>query len=88
MSDPFDTFGDSPDSPALRCFVIVPHDSDALPFVTKAIRADAAGTIRFRPVGQNEDVTHPVLAGERIDVRASHVRATGTTGQTSIIGYA
>lgn len=88
MSDSFESFGDSPSSPAQRCFAITPHDSNALPAVTKAIRADGAGAIRFRPVGQDQDVTHPVLAGERIDVRATHVRTTGTTGQTTIIGYA
>lgn len=88
MSDNFNSFEDSPSAPARRCFVITAHDSNALPHVTKAIRADGNGVITFRPVGQAQDVAHPVLAGERIDVRASHVRLTGTTGQTVLIGYA
>lgn len=88
MSDNFTSFDDNPSAPARRCFVITPHDSNALTHVTKAIRADGNGVVTFRPVGQSQDVTHPVLAGERIDVRASHVRATGTSGQTVLIGYA
>jgi hypothetical protein len=88
MANPFDGFSDSPSSPAQRCFVVTPNDSDALPFVTKALRADLAGIITFRPAGQSQDVAHPVQAGERIDVRARHVRAMGTSGQTVIVGYA
>lgn len=86
MSDPI--FTDSPSAPARRCFVVTPHDSQPLPYIAKALRADGAGSITFRPIGQDQDVSHPVLAGERIDVHASHVRATGTTGQTVIVGYA
>ncbi|MGC6401649.1 spike base protein, RCAP_Rcc01079 family [Sphingomonas sp. FW199] len=88
MVNPFDDFRDSPTAPARRAFVIVPSDSDPLPLVTKAIRADGNGVITLRPVGSTVEVAHPVLGGERIDVRTSHVRATGTTGQTIIIGYA
>ena len=74
MADLFESFGDNPSGPARRCFVVTPHNSNALPYVTKAIRADGNGTITFRPVGQSEDIAHPVLAGERIDVHATHVR--------------
>jgi hypothetical protein len=88
MTDSFTTIGDSPAAPARRCFVIAPHDTNELPFITKAIRADGDGVIILRTVDGPADVAHPVRAGERIDVRAQFVRATGTTGQTSIIGYA
>ncbi|MFY9350068.1 MAG: hypothetical protein WBL20_04660 [Sphingobium sp.] len=88
MKDPFHYEGDKRWSPASRCFVIAPNDAAELPFVTKGIRADGDGVIKFRPVGQEDDVSHPVLAGEIIPVRATHVRATGTSGQTTIIGYA
>lgn len=88
MSNPFSDVVDSPSSPARRCFVVTPHDSNALPFVTKALRADGNGVITFRPIGQETDISHPVLAGERIDVCATHVRLTGTSGQTAIVGYA
>ncbi|MDZ7893622.1 MAG: hypothetical protein U5M50_00925 [Sphingobium sp.] len=69
-------------------FVITPDDDDPLPFVTKSIRAGGDGVITLRAVDSEVDVAHPVFDGERIDVRTSHVRATGTSGQTTIIGYA
>ena len=82
------TDGNLASSPARRCFVITPHDIDEQPVIMKAIRADGDGVITFRAVDETTDTAHPVIAGERIDVRITHVRATGTTGQTTIIGYA
>lgn len=82
----FDDFSDSPVAPARICFVVAPHDVNPLPFVTKALRAGADGTITFRPIDGAADVAHPVLRGERIDVRVTHVRATGT--DVAVIAYA
>ncbi len=86
MTDTFSHNYDSPISPARRCFEITPHDGNALPFVTKALRAGGNGTITLRAIDGEADVAHPVKDGERIDVRATHVRQTGTT--VSVIGYA
>lgn len=86
MADMFPYTCDSPISPARRCFAIAPHDSNALPFVTKALRAGGDGTITLRTMDGDADVVHPVKDGERIDVRATHIRQTGTT--VSVIGYA
>lgn len=86
MTDIFKRHVDSPSAPARRCFIVTPDDSSALPFVTKAIRAGGDGTITFRTADSEVDVTHPVHNGERIDVQASHVRATGTN--VPVIGYA
>lgn len=88
MADEFASFSDSVASPANHCWVVAPSNTDPLPYVTKAIRAVGAGTITFRAKGDSADVAHPVLDGERIDVRATHIRVTGTTGVTSIIAYA
>lgn len=86
--DNFRNHGDAVSSPARRCFVITPNDVEPLPFVTKSIRADGDGVITLRAIDSEVDVAHPVISGERIDVRISHVRAAGTSGQTIIIGYA
>lgn len=86
MSDIFTFTGDSPMAPARRCFAITPHDSTPLPYVTKALRAEGNGVITLRTMDGEADVAHPVKDGERIDVRATHVRLTGTT--VSVIGYA
>ncbi len=84
--DSFSNHVDSPSSPARRCFAITPHDSQAIDPLPKAIRATGAGVITFRAVDSTVDIAHPVLDGERVDVRVSHVRATGTT--VSVIAYA
>jgi hypothetical protein len=85
MTDQFQNRGDNSWAPARRCFAITPHDTNELPFITKGLRAGADGTITFRAVDSEADVAHPVLKGERIDVRVTHVRATGT--DVSVIGY-
>lgn len=71
---------------ARRCWAVAPHATDPLPYVTKALRAGGDGTITFRPIDSAADVLHPVVAGERIDVVATHVRVAGTT--VSVIAYA
>ncbi|MDG5489256.1 hypothetical protein NYR55_11585 [Sphingomonas sp. BGYR3] len=86
MTDRFVSFKDSVDAPARHCFAVVPSDSQPLPHVTKALRAGGAGTITFRAIGDTADTQHPVLNGERIDVRVSHVRQTGTT--VPVMAYA
>ncbi|KEZ15286.1 hypothetical protein CP98_04522 [Sphingobium yanoikuyae] len=86
MTDFFLYSADSPIAPARRCYVVTPHDSNPLPFISKALRAGGDGTITLRTVESDADVLHPVRNGERIDVRASYVRATGTN--VSVIAYA
>lgn len=86
MPDSLSDAADSVIAPARRCFVVTPHDSDRLPFITKALRAGGAGTIVLRAIDSDVDVAHPVKEGERLDIRATHVRATGTT--VTVVGYA
>lgn len=74
--------------PARQCFVITPNDDNDLDPMPKAIRADGDGVIAILPHGSSVSVEHPVVDGERIDVICRRVLATGTTGQTNIIGYA
>lgn len=86
MSDRFKNHQDSATGPARHCFAVQPSDTGSLPLVTKALRAGGTGVITFRAVGDETDVAHPVIEGERIDVRISHVRQTGTT--VSVLAYA
>jgi hypothetical protein len=86
MADIFPDSGDSLIAPARQCFAITPHDSNPVSPLPKAVRAVGAGVIKLRAVDSGSDVTHPVVDGERIDVRVLYVRATGTT--VSLIGYA
>lgn len=86
--DLFALQSDSLSSPARRAFAIVPHVADPLQALPKAIYVGTGGTLVLRAVGSDADVTFKNLAnGQIIDVRASHVRATGTTA-ADIIGLA
>lgn len=86
MSDRFKNHQDSVTGPARHCFAVQPSDTAPLPLVTKALRAGGTGIITFRALGDEADVEHPVIEGERIDVRASHVRRTGTN--VPVLAYA
>lgn len=88
MPDKFSNVPDHMSAPARHCFVITPHATNELPIIPKAIRAPSDGVITLRAVDSDEDVAHPVLAGEVIDVRARYVRAAGTSVTGTIIGYA
>lgn len=87
MKDEFSRHADNQSNPARTCFLITPHATDPLPFVTKAIRADDAGTITFRTLESDADVQMTFSAGETLPVRVTHVRVTGTT-VTKIHGLA
>lgn len=85
--DRFESTSDSPSSPARDAFAVVPHDTAALPRLPKALLIGVAGTLRLRAVDAADDVTVTVAAGQIVPVRASHIRAAGTTaGQ--IVGLA
>lgn len=79
---------DKVSDPGRRMWLITPHNTEPLGWLTKALRFDNAGTVKFKPVDSDDDVTLNVVAGERIDVRATHVRATGTTNGLIIHGQA
>lgn len=88
MADKFDTWADSPEKPARKCFPITPHASNEIDPLPKAIRAPSDGVITLRAVDSDADVAHPVFAGERLDIRVKHVRIAGTTVTGTIMGYA
>ena len=87
MIDPFQNFGDSAADPARRAFAVVPSDSVALTLLPKALLIGGAGAIVLRPVDSNSDVAIAVAAGQIVPIRASHVRAAGTTA-TGIVALA
>lgn len=88
MPDTFDSFADSAIAPSRAPFAITPSDTDPLPFVTKAIYVGTGGHVSLRGVSAAADVTYRnVPAGSYLEVRASHVRATGTTA-ADLVGEA
>jgi len=80
MTDKYQSYGESPSTPASASDVIAPHDINALMNISKAIYIGSGGTIILRLVNDSSDRIFTNLpAGGILPVRASHVRATGTT---------
>lgn len=87
-ADPFPFHSDSPNSPAAVAFAIVPSNALELSQVTKAIYVGTAGHVTLRPLRASADVVYRnVPAGAYLTIRASHVRATGTTA-ADLVGEA
>lgn len=88
MPDTFDTMGDSPELPSRTPFTITPDDVAPLPQVVKGIYVGTGGHVVLRGVGGTADVVYRNLPdASYVGVRASHVRATGTTA-TDLVGEA
>lgn len=88
---PKDNFSNSSDSliaPAQFCFEIAPSDAQELQVVTKAVYVGQGGDVTMLPIDNATDVVfRNVPSGAILDVRASAVRATGTTA-ADIVGLA
>ncbi len=88
MSDEFQNSAKSILAPSENAFAVSPNDSDALPGVSKYLYVGGAGRVTLRTKDGEADVTFEnVPAGGYIYVRASHVRASGTTA-TDIVACA
>ncbi len=80
MSDKFSNDPDDAKAPSRLPYEVVPSDTVALPVLPKALRVGNGGTLVLRGVDSEFDVTLlNVASGETFDIRASHVRSTGTT---------
>lgn len=81
MNDRFHSGGDSVTAPARRAFAVTAHDTDALPYVTKALCVGTGGEVVLRAMDSQDDVVMTVTSGQLLPIRITHVRATGTTAQ-------
>ena len=82
------SFAESPVSPSSNCYAITPSDTAALPLVTKGIYVGTGGDIVLRSYrGEADVIFKNVPSGGIIDVRASQIKATGTTAQ-DLVGMA
>jgi hypothetical protein len=80
--------GDMLIASSINPYAITPHDTDPLPVVPKAIYVGTGGDVTLRGIGAEADVTfRNCPAGFQVVVRASHVRATGTTA-TDLVALA
>lgn len=88
MADHFDTRADSVFAPSRKPFAITPDDDADVSPLPKALYVGTGGDIVLRGVDASEDVVfRNVVSGDRIEVRAAYVRATGTTAG-DIVGLA
>ena len=88
MPDRFDNSADAANLPASDCAAVLPSDSVALATVPKALYIGTGGSLVLRSLRGAADVTFlNVASGQILPVRASFVRATGTTA-ANIVGLA
>jgi hypothetical protein len=88
MADPFAGAVDSVIAPATKAVAVVPHDSDALGDIPKALFIGTGGHLVLRGAGGGADVTFRNIAdGTVLPVRAQFVRATGTTAADNVALY-
>ena len=87
IPDRFDRNADAPASPARDAFMVTPHDVNPLPRLPKALLIGTTGTLTLRAVDAASDVAFTVQASQIVPIRASHVRAMGTTAG-EIVGLA
>lgn len=72
--------------PSPRTYLVVPHDANPLASVPQFLRVNVAGTVKYRAMLSDADVTETFAAGDVIWARVTHVRATGTTA-ANIVAY-
>ena len=85
MSDTFNNHVASLTSPAMAAVAIVPNDATPLANVTRAIYIGGAGNLSVVMLSGDIVTFSGVQAGMIYPLRASRVRATGTTA-TGIVG--
>ena len=88
MPDPFQSHADQVSAPARRAVAVTPHDTNALTDIPKALYVGTAGNITMRGVdGASDQLWKNVPAGAILPIRASHVRASGTTAADILALY-
>lgn len=86
--DKFERLADAPGAPSRAPFAVVPSDTAELGATVKGIYVGTGGDVTLRGIDSTADVIYRNLPdASYIAVRASHVRATGTTA-TNLIGEA
>jgi hypothetical protein len=88
MADAFSNSADAVSAPATRAVAVVPHDSNPLADVPKALFVGTGGNVTARGVGGGADVLfRNVQPGSVLPLRAQYVRATGTSAADIVALY-
>lgn len=84
--DFYENNSDQPIAPSRAPFAVIPHATNALPSLPKALYVGTAGDIVLRGVEGAADVTFKAVpAGTILPVQAQYVRVAGTTA-ADIVG--
>ena len=79
MPDEFSSTSDTPESQARNAAAVIPHASDPLTAISKALYVGVGGNVVVRLVDDEADVQFVnVPAGMILPIRASHVRDAST----------
>ncbi|WP_404372592.1 hypothetical protein AB5I39_06295 [Sphingomonas sp. MMS24-J45] len=88
MADQFSNSADQVSAPATRAVAVVPHDSNPLTDIPKALYVGTGGDITMRGVnGSTDQVWKTVASGTVLPFRAQYVRATGTSAADMLALY-
>jgi len=88
MADQFQFNADQVSAPATRGVAVVPHDTNPLADVPKALWVGSGGHLMLRGSGGGGDVVlRNVAAGSVVPFRAQFVRASGTTAADIVALY-
>lgn len=82
MIDTFDSHSTSITAPPSNADVVVPSDTNDLPFVSRAIYVGTPGDVHVLTQG-GQDITYKALSGTKI-LRVERIFATGTTASDII----
>ncbi len=74
-------------SPACHAVEVVPSDTESLPFMSKRLWVGGAGNVTLVTAGAETVEYAAVPAGAYLNVRATQVKATGTTATNIVAEY-
>ena len=77
--DSFSAFPTTPISPARSASTVLPNDTSDLPHISRALYIGQTGALSVEMVDGDVVTFEGVPAGSMLPIRASKVRATGTT---------
>jgi len=87
MADQFQYVADQVSAPATRAAAVVPHDTNPLPDLPKALWVGTGGNLVARGPAGGADAVFKVASGSVLPFRAQFVRATGTTAADIVALY-
>jgi hypothetical protein len=86
MIDTFANFGPGLESPATRLATVTPSDTTNLAFVSRALNAATAGSVRVTTLGGDTE-TVTIAAGTAFPLRATRIWQTGTTATGLVVMF-